>query len=119
VQSAAAICGKRPAGRSGKRRTRRNGLYGRDETITFTVDDSTIVTAQSGSETVAAAFSDIAAGDILSVTLSDDNVAETIVIQHPARRMQRHSRAGSPVRLWRRSTVANGTSANTIIRMRP
>lgn len=91
------------------------GFTAGDETITFMVDDSTIVTAQSGSETVAAAFSDIAAGDILSVTLSDDNVAETIVIQQSGAPDAAAQSAGQPgAGFGGGSTVANGTSANTI-----
>lgn len=51
------------------------------ETVTFTVNDATAITVQSGKEGAAGTFADIAAGDILEVVLSDDSVAETIVVR--------------------------------------
>jgi len=51
------------------------------ETITFTVAESTTITKLTGAESADALLTDILAGDILAVTLSTDNVAETIVIQ--------------------------------------
>lgn len=57
------------------------GFTAGDAVITFNVGDATVVTKQNGSETTDAAIADIEMGDILAVTLSSDNTAETIVIQ--------------------------------------
>lgn len=57
------------------------GFTAGDAVITFNVGDATVVTKQNGPETADAAITDIAVGDILAVTLSSDNTAETIVIQ--------------------------------------
>ena len=62
------------------------GFTASDETITFTIDDSTKITAQSGPDSAATdattlTLADIAVGDILVVTLSSDNVAQTIMVQ--------------------------------------
>ena len=50
------------------------------ETITFTVADTATITKLTGAESAEALLTDIAAGDILAVTLTTSNVAETIVI---------------------------------------
>lgn len=62
------------------------GFTAGDETITFTVGDATVISAQSGpqsstTDTTKLTVADIAVGDVLTVTLSSDNVAESIVIQ--------------------------------------
>ena len=62
------------------------GFTAGDETITFTIDDATKITAQSGPESATTdattlTLADIAVGDILAITLSSDNVAQTIVVQ--------------------------------------
>ena len=54
------------------------GFTAGDETITFTVGDATVITLADGS---AGTIEDIAADDILAITLGSDNVAETIVVQ--------------------------------------
>ncbi len=82
------------------------GFTAGDAVITFYVDSATVVTKQDGQESTQAAISDITAGDILAVTLSTENTAETIVIQ---------SASGQPVGTFGGSdTVTNGTAATTI-----
>jgi len=85
-----------------------------EETITFTISDATSIAKQSGPETAAATAADIAVGDILAVTLSGGNVAETIVIQSsgmPAGAAQ----GGQPGASFGGSdTVTNGSAATTI-----
>ena len=82
------------------------GFTAGDAVITFYVDSATVVTKQDGQESTQAAISDIAAGDILAVTLSTENTAETIVIQ---------SAGGQPGGTFGGSdTVTNGTAATTI-----
>ena len=57
------------------------GFTAGDAVITFQVGDTTAVTKQNGPESTEATLEDIAVGDILTVTLSNKNVAESIVIQ--------------------------------------
>jgi hypothetical protein len=57
------------------------GFTAGDAVISFNVGDATVVTKQNGPETTDAAITDIAVGDILAVTLSSDDMAESIVIQ--------------------------------------
>ena len=54
------------------------------ETITFTVADTATITKLTGAESAEALLSDIVVGDILAVTLTTSNVAETIVIVQSA-----------------------------------
>lgn len=54
------------------------------ETITFTVADSATITKMGRAETTDALLTDIVAGDILAVTMTDNNVAESIVIVQSA-----------------------------------
>ncbi len=69
--------GQKPDGQGGGMM----GFTAGTETLVFTVGDSTVITKQSMNETADAALTDIAVGDILAITLSSDNVAETILIQ--------------------------------------
>ena len=57
------------------------GFTAGDAVITFQVNDSTTVTKQSGAESTVVTLADIAVGDILAVTISNDNIATAIVIQ--------------------------------------
>jgi len=54
------------------------GFTAGDETITFTIGDSTVITLADGTT---GTIDDIAVGDVLMLTLDDDNVAETVAIQ--------------------------------------
>ena len=73
-------------GRAGDGQLGGMGFTAGDETITFTVGDATVISAQSGpqsstTDTTKLTVADIAVGDVLAITLSSDNVAESIVIQ--------------------------------------
>ena len=57
------------------------GFTAGDAVITFQVNDATVVTKQTGPESAEATLDDIAVGDILAVTISNDNIATAIVIQ--------------------------------------
>lgn len=57
------------------------GFTAGDAVITFQVNDATVVTKQNGPESAEATLDDIAVGDILAVTISNDNIATAIVIQ--------------------------------------
>ena len=88
------------------------GFTAGDAVITFNVGDATVVTKQNGPETAQGALSDIAVGDILAVTLSSDNTAETIVIQSAGQGATQTG--GQPgANFGGSSTVTNGTAATT------
>jgi hypothetical protein len=90
------------------------GFTAGEAVITFSVNDTTIVTRQNGPETAEAAISDIAAGDILAVTLSSDNTAEAIVIQSAGGMGDPAQTSGQPGSSFGgSSTVTNGTAATT------
>ena len=57
------------------------GFTAGEAVITFSVDDATSITRQNGPETAEAALGDIAVGDILAVSISSSNIAQTILIQ--------------------------------------
>lgn len=89
------------------------GFTAGDAVITFNVGDATVVTKQNGPETTDAAIADIEVGDILAVTLSSDNTAETIVIQSAGQGATQTG--GQPgANFGGSSTVTNGTAATTI-----
>ena len=92
------------------------GFTSSDAVITFSVTDATVITKQSGTDTSEVALSDIAADDILSVTLSNDNVAMTIVIQSAGGGMPSGVQTGSQpgANFGGSDTVTNGTAATTI-----
>lgn len=104
-----------PSGDSTQGASRMMGFTAGDAVITFNVNDATIVTKQSGQEASEAVIGDIAVGDILAVTLSGDNTAESIVIQS-AGGMGDPAQTGTQpgANFGGSSTVANGTAANTI-----
>ena len=94
------------------------GFTAGTETIVFTVNDATQITEQTGPQdqtttttTALLTVADLAVGDVLAITLSNDNVAETVVIQPsgmPDAAQQPSASFGGS------DTVTNGTSANTI-----
>ena len=91
------------------------GFTASEAVITFYTDSNTAVTKQSGPETTEAALSDIAAGDILAVTISTDNVAQSIVIQSAGGMGAPGQNGGQPGGSFGGSdAVANGTAATTI-----
>ncbi len=96
------------------------GFTAGTETVTFTVNDATAITAQSGPQeqttnTTALTLADIAVGDVLAITLSSDNVAQTIVMQQAGQPGGNGQMGGQPGGNFGGSgTVTNGTSANTI-----
>lgn len=83
-----------------------------DAVITFSVTDATKVTRQNGPEAAEAALSDIAVDDILAVTISSSNVAETIVIQSAGGGTAQGAQPGAS--FGGSDTVTNGTAATTI-----
>lgn len=109
-----------PSGSNGKQseQSALGGMMGftaSDEVITFNVDDSTVISKQNGPEMAEATISDISVGDILAVTLSGDNVVETIVIQSVGGMGDISQTGGQPGSNFGGSdTVTNGTSAATI-----
>ncbi|MEN6635686.1 MAG: hypothetical protein ABFC56_07550 [Clostridiaceae bacterium] len=91
------------------------GFTAGDAVITFQVGDTTLVTKQNGPETAAATLDDIAVGDILAVTLSNQNVAESIVIQSTGAGQDASAQGGQPgANFGGSDTVTNGTAATTI-----
>lgn len=90
------------------------GFTAGDAVIIFQVNSTTVITKQSGAESTAAMLDDIAAGDILAVTLSSDNTAEAIVIQSVG--MGGAAQAGGQpgANFGGSSTVTNGTAVTTI-----
>ncbi|MEA5046969.1 MAG: proline-rich domain-containing protein [Eubacteriales bacterium] len=91
------------------------GFTAGEETITFTAGDATSITTQNGDESADATLADIAAGDILAVTFSGDNVAESIAIQQTGAPDMASQAGGQPGSGFGGSaTVTNGTSANSI-----
>jgi hypothetical protein len=90
------------------------GFTAGDAVIIFQVNSATVITKQSGAESTAATLEDIAAGDILAVTLLSDNTAEAIVIQSAG--MGGAAQAGGQpgANFGGSSTVTNGTAATTI-----
>ena len=88
------------------------GFTAGTETLTFTISDATVITLADGTT---GTVSDIAAGDILAVTLSDANVAETIQVQSGSAMSADMSASGQPGSSFGGSSeVTNGTSAATI-----
>lgn len=103
--------GQTPQGRQGGRLAFTAG----DAVLLFQVSESTIVTRQNGPKTTEAALSDLAAGDILALTLSGDNTAETIVILSMNDSFDPSQAGGQPGAGFGGSdTVTNGTAASTI-----
>ena len=91
------------------------GFTAGDAVITFQIGDTTLVTKQNGPETAAATLYDIAVGDILAVTLSNQNVAESIVIQSAGAGQVASAQGGQPgANFGGSDTVTNGTAATTI-----
>ena len=82
------------------------GFTAGTETITFTVSDATVVSKQNGTESATAAASDIAVGDILAVTLSISNAAETIVIQSAGGAQDASAQGGQPGEPGRAGPIA-------------
>ncbi len=90
------------------------GFTAGTETITFTLSGSTAITSLSGAQSETATVSDIAVGDILAITLSDNNIAETVVIQ-PSGTPDGMAQGAQPGSNFGGSdTVTNGTAATTI-----
>jgi len=92
------------------------GFTAGTETIVFTVNDATQITEQTGpqeqaTEITQLTVADLAVGDVLAITLTGDNVAETIVIQ-PSGMPDDAGQSGG--NFGGSGTVTNGTSANTI-----
>ena len=83
-----------------------------DAVITFSVTDATKITKQNGPEATEATLSDIAVDDILAVSISSSNVAETIVIQSAGGGMPQGGQPGA--NFGGSDTVTNGTAATTI-----
>ena len=83
-----------------------------DAVITFSVTDATKITKQNGPEAAEATLSDIAVDDILAVSISSSNVAETIVIQSAGGGMPQGGQPGA--NFGGSDTVTNGTAATTI-----
>ncbi len=91
------------------------GFTAGTETITFSYNEATVVTKQNGPDTVTAAASDIAVGDILAITLSSDNVASAIMIRSAGGGQDASAQGGQPgANFGGSSTVTNGTAATTI-----
>ena len=92
------------------------GFTSSDAVVTFHVTDATVVTKQSGLETTEAALEDIAVDDILAVTLSGENVAESIVIQSAGGEMPTGTQTGGQpgANFGGSDTITNGTAATTI-----
>lgn len=92
------------------------GFTSSDAVVTFNVTEETVITKQSGAETSEAALSDIVADDILSVTLSNDNVAMTIVIQSAGGGMPSGAQTGGQpgANFGGSDTVTNGTAVTTL-----
>ena len=91
------------------------GFTAGEAVITFNINDATIVTKQNGPESTQAAISDIVTGDILAVTLSSDNLAETIVIQSAGGTGDPSQTGGQTgANFGGSDTVTNGTAATTI-----
>jgi hypothetical protein len=96
------------------------GFTAGTETITFTVSDATAIAAQTGPQdqttnTTVLTLADIAVGDVLAITLSSDNIAQTIVVQQAGQPGGNGQTGGQPGGNFGGSgTVTNGTSANTI-----
>ncbi len=114
--------GQQGGGQQGGGQAGGAGFTAGDESITFTINDSTKITAQSGPDSATTdattlTAADIAVGDILAITLSSDNVAQTIVVQQSGlpQSADATAQSGEPGATFGGSeTVTNGTSANTI-----
>lgn len=81
------------------------------ETLTFTVDSATVITLADGTT---GTIDSIAAGDVLAVTLSSANVAETIAVQSTGMPQDMNASGQPGASFGGSSEVTNGTSANTI-----
>ncbi len=91
------------------------GFTAGTESITFTLGDATTITMLSGMESTEASASDIVVGDILAVTLSGNNVAETVVIQSAFGGQDAAVQGAQPgANFGGSDTVTNGTAATTI-----
>ena len=90
------------------------GFTAGEAVIIFHVSEATVVTKQNGPDTTEATLLDIAEGDILAVTLSGENMAESIVIQSAG--MGAPSQAGGQpgASFGGSDTVTNGTAATTL-----
>ncbi len=87
------------------------GFTAGTETLTFTVDSVTVITLADGTT---GTIDSIAVGDVLAVTLSSANVAETIAVQSTGM-PQDMSVGGQPgASFGGSSEVTNGTSATTL-----
>ncbi|MEN6339296.1 MAG: hypothetical protein ABFD03_04145 [Clostridiaceae bacterium] len=83
-----------------------------EETITFTVGSATVITLADGTT---GTIDNLAAGDVLAIVLSSDNVAETITIQQVGGTPENMGAGGQQSAPASGSeTVSNGTSATTI-----
>lgn len=93
----------------------RAGFTAGDAIITFSVNDATKIEKQSRSETTEATLNDIIVGDILEVTISDNGIAESIVIQSSGNMPGDAGQSGQPGSNFGGSdTVTNGTAVTTI-----
>ncbi|MEN6419409.1 MAG: hypothetical protein ABFC73_10865 [Clostridiaceae bacterium] len=88
------------------------GFTAGTETLTFSVDSATVVTLADGTK---GTIDSIAVGDVLAITLSSANVAETITVQSASAMPQDRNAGGQPgANFGISSEATNGTSANTL-----
>ncbi|HWP21831.1 MAG TPA: hypothetical protein VN417_03725 [Candidatus Cryosericum sp.] len=88
------------------------GFTAGTETVTFTVDSATVITLADGT---AGTIDSIAVGDVLAITLSSANVAETIAVQSVSATPQDMNANGQPgANFGGSAEVTNGTSATTL-----
>jgi hypothetical protein len=87
------------------------GFTAGTETLTFTVDSATVITLVDGTT---GTIDSIAVGDVLAITLSSANVAETITIQSAGMPQDMNAGGQPGASFGGSSEVTNGTSANTI-----
>lgn len=82
------------------------------ETVTFTIDGATAITLRDGT---AGTIDSIAVGDVLAITLSSANVAETIAVQAAGAMPQAGNTSTQPgASFGGSSEVTNGTSATIL-----
>lgn len=70
--------GEQPSGDGSNNAPGGQGFTAGDETITFTIDDATAITLADGAT---GTIDDIAVDDVLAITLDDNNVALSVMIQ--------------------------------------
>jgi len=87
------------------------GFTAGTETLTFTVSSATAITLADGTT---GTIDSIAAGDVLAITLSSANVAETITVQSLGMPQDMNAGGQPGANFGGSSEVTNGTSANTI-----